>query len=162
MASVISKAARSAGLNNPLFRQSATAAIFSSELPAALLPAALESIQNGQVTICAARRHARARNSAGNVLLRPGAALNARLASRMVGQRAWIPTPTDILPEVRAAASINGWAAFGASSMLNGRSLGMPVVLLSCRPYDKLPAMSAFRKLFAPLARRLSCGLGLG
>jgi hypothetical protein len=59
IASVNSRAARSAGVNNGLLRQSDTAAIFSSELPAALLPAALESIQKGQVTICAARKHTR-------------------------------------------------------------------------------------------------------
>ena len=59
IASVNSRAARSAGSNRELLRQSDTAAIFASELPAALLPAALESIQNGQVTICAARKHTR-------------------------------------------------------------------------------------------------------
>jgi len=128
MASAISSAARSAAVNKLLLRQSATAAIFSSELPAALLPAALESIQNGQVIICAARRHARDRSSVDRVLLLPGAALRARLASRMIGQRAWIPTPTDILPVARAAASIKGRAASGASSKLSGLNLGMLVV----------------------------------
>ena len=73
-------AAHSGAVNSELVRHAATAAIFSSELPSPLLPAALESIQNGQVTIWATRRQTRKRNSAGSLLLRPGAAPRARLA----------------------------------------------------------------------------------
>jgi hypothetical protein len=123
IASAMASAAFSAAENSGLFGQSAMAAIFSSGLPAALLPAALLSIQNGQVTICAARRQTSERSSAGRVLLFPGAALSVRLASRIAGQRAWMPTDAPTLPVAPAAASISGRAASGASSMLNGRNL---------------------------------------
>lgn len=88
MPSANSNAARSAGENSSLANHAETAAIFSSELPAALPPAALVSIQNGQVTICATRTQTSDRSSAGNVPDRPGAAPSARPASRIGGHRA--------------------------------------------------------------------------
>jgi len=86
-------------------RQLLTAAIFSAELPELLLPAALESIQKGQVTICAARIHIKCLNSADKRLLLPGAEPRALLATKMSGQCACIPEETDWTPNTLSAAS---------------------------------------------------------
>jgi hypothetical protein len=59
MASDSSSASRSASENNELVRKSGNAAIFSSDSPAWLPPAALMSSQNAQPTSIAARLHRR-------------------------------------------------------------------------------------------------------
>ena len=85
-ASASAKAARSLAENMSLLRQSATAPIFSAELPAALLPAALASIHKGQVTSWATRRQTSEINSPGSTPLSAGAAASARLAASTGGQ----------------------------------------------------------------------------
>ena len=70
MPSATANAACSAGLNRSLSQKCSTAVILASEAPAALLPTALVSIQNGQPTIWAARRQTSERTSAGSVPLR--------------------------------------------------------------------------------------------
>ncbi len=91
ISSARASAACSAGLNRPLVRNALTAAIFSSETPCRLLPAAFVSIQKGQPTSCARRRQTSDHRAAGKRPLFAGAAPSARLASRIGGQEAWIP-----------------------------------------------------------------------
>jgi alkanesulfonate monooxygenase SsuD/methylene tetrahydromethanopterin reductase-like flavin-dependent oxidoreductase (luciferase family) len=88
MPSAKASAARSSRVNKSLDLKSATAAIFSADAPALLLPTALVSIQNGHPAICATRRQTIDLISGGSVLLRAGAAPRFRLASRMGGQYA--------------------------------------------------------------------------
>jgi len=73
IASASSKEALSFSEKILLVLHSLTAAIFSSELPDFLLPAELESIQNGHMTIWAARMQTKWRSSAESVLLIEGA-----------------------------------------------------------------------------------------
>src|SRR4029079_4498857 len=98
---------RSAGENSFEFRQSPTAVIFSSEAPAALLPAALESIQKGQVAISAASTQTSERSSCGSRPDVAGAAPSARPASRIGGQYAWMAAGTDGWANARSAAHMD-------------------------------------------------------
>jgi hypothetical protein len=68
MASDSSSASRSASENNELVRKSGNAAIFSSDSPAWLPPAALMSSQNAQPTSIATRMHTSARSALGSTL----------------------------------------------------------------------------------------------
>src|SRR5581483_1935812 len=89
--SASASAARSAGVKRDPSSDIPTAAILAADAPASLLPAALMSLQKGQPTSRATWRQTSDRSSAGSLPLFAGAALSARLASRIGGQYAWIP-----------------------------------------------------------------------